>query len=308
MTNGKKLNLIFEAATLDTEIIAANTAGNIMLKISKETEKIIEIIIMLYVSWYMYSYNQFLSSLFLSRFLPIITLMLQNLFVRNSTVGDGGKKKKKKYETNGKNEQIFYYILQQTTFHIITYAAIITSTATYNDIKASPVNAAITGFILILALVLVHEHLVVNVLHVRSHAKHVLYLLEKIKKDNAVAVKLNLKLQERKFSQENGTVKRWNVNNGSVRSTKNGGRFAAAAGHWNYYFIGFLLLATPHFANASFTPADKTALKTAVNACLSETGDGSCPIFAASNDNTGNPYGVIGTWDVSSVTTMEKST
>jgi len=251
------------------------------------------------VSWYMYSYNQFLSSLFLSRFLPIITLMLQNLFVRNSTVGDGGKKKKKKYETNGKNEQIFYYILQQTTFHIITYAAIITFTATYNDIKASPVNAAITGFILILALVLVHEHHVVNVLHVRSHAKHVLY---------AVAVKLNLKSQERKFSQENGTVNRWNVNNGSVRSTKNGCRFAAAAGHWNYYFIGFLLLATPHFANASFTPADKTALKTAVDACLSETGDGSCPIFAASNDNTGNPYGVIGTWDVSSVTNMLTST
>ena len=181
--------------------------------------------------------------------------------------------------------------------------------STYNDIKASPVNAAITGFILILALVLVHEHLVVNVLHVRSHAKHVLYLLEKIKKDNAVAVKLNLKLQERKFSQENGTVKRWNVNNGSVRSTKNGGRFAAAAGHWNYYFIGFLLLATPHFANASFTPADKTALKTAVNACLSETGDGSCPIFAASNDITaGNPYGIIGTWNVSSVTDMNRST
>ena len=180
--------------------------------------------------------------------------------------------------------------------------------STYNDIKASPVNAAITGFILILALVLVHEHLVVNVLHVRSHAKHVLYLLEKIKKDNAVAVKLNLKLQERKFSQENGTVKRWNVNNGSVRSTKNGSRFAAAAGHWNYYFIGFLLLATPHFANASFTPADKTALKTAVDACLSETGDGSCPIFAASNDNTGNPYGIIGTWDVSSVTDMTQST
>ena len=307
MTNGKKLNLILEAATLDTEIIAANTAGNIMLKISKETEKIIEIIIMLYVSWYMYSYNQFLSSLFLSRFLPIITLMLQNLFVRNSTVGDGGKKKKKKkkYETNveGKNEQRFYCILQQITFHIITYAGIITFTATYNGIKASPVNAAFIGFILIVVLALV-----VNVLHVRSHAKHVLYLLKKITKDNAVAVKLNLKSQERKFSQENGTVKRWNVNNGSVRSTKNGCRFAAAAGHWNYYFIGFLLLVTPHFANASFTPADKTALKTAVNACLSETGDGSCPIFAASNDNTGNPYGIIGTWDVSSVTSMSLST
>ena len=184
----------------------------------------------------------------------------------------------------------------------------LTSTATYNDIKASPVNAAIVGFILILvpALVLVHEH-VFNVLHVRSHAKHVLNLLKKIKRNNAVAVKLNLTSQERISSQEHGTVKRWNVNNGSVRSTNNGRRFAAAAGHWYYYFIGFLLLATAHFANASFTPTSRTALKTAVDACISETDDGSCPIFAASNDNTGNPYGVIGTWDVSSVTSMSQS-
>ena len=264
-------------------------------------------IMMLCVWWftYMYSYNQFLSSLLLSRFFPKITLMLQNLFVRNSTVGDGGRKKKKKYETNvgGKNEQRFYMyycILQQITFHIITHAAIITSTAIYNDTKASPVNAAIVGFILILvpALVLVHEH-VFNVLHVRSHAKHVLYLLKKMTWHNAVAVKRNPKSQEGTSSQENGAVNRWNVNNGSVRSTKN---------YWNYYFIGFLLLATPHFANASFAPADKTALKTAVDACLRETGDGSCPIFAASNDNTGNSYGVIGTWNVSSVMDMSSST
>ena len=160
--------------------------------------------------------------------------------------------------------------------------------------------------ILVSALVLVHEQ-VFNVLHVRSHEKRVLNLLKKMTRNNAVAVKLNLTSQERISSQEHGTVKRWNVNNGSVRSTNNGRRFAAAAGHWNYYFIGFLLLVTPHFANASFTPADKTALKTAVDACLSETDDGSCPIFAASNDNTGNSYGVIGTWDVSSVTNMDYS-
>ena len=298
-------------------VFATGTGSGAKLKIKKKLTlfnfmKGIGIdIMMLSMWWYMYSYNQFLSSLFLSRFLPIITLMLQNLFVRNSAVGDGGRKKKKKYETNvgGKNEQIFYCILQVITFHIITHAAIITSTATYNDIKASPVNAAIVDLFLILvsALVLVHEH-VFNVLHVRSHAKHVLYLLKKIKRNNAVAVKLNLKSQERISSQEHGTVKRWNVNNGSVRLTHNGRRFAAAAGHWNYYFIGFLLLVTPHFANASFSPADRDALKTAVDACLSETGDGSCPIFAASNDNTGNPYGVIGTWDVSSVTSMYGST
>jgi hypothetical protein len=41
--------------------------------------------------------------------------------------------------------------------------------------------------------------------------------------------------------------------------------------------------------------------------CLGETPDGSCPIFAASNDATGNPYGVIGGWDVSLVTSMNNS-
>ena len=55
----------------------------------------------------------------------------------------------------------------------------------------------------------------------------------------------------------------------------------------------------------SFAPANKDALKTAVNACISETGDGSCPIFAASNDATGNPYDVMGEWDISSVTSLK---
>jgi len=68
---------------------------------------------------------------------------------------------------------------------------------------------------------------------------------------------------------------------------------------------------------AVFTPADRDALKAAVGTCNSsgvctggcfgETADGSCPTFAASNDATGNPYGVIGDWDVSSVTSMEQS-
>ena len=77
---------------------------------------------------------------------------------------------------------------------------------------------------------------------------------------------------------------------------------------------------------AAFAPADSAALKAAVGTCtrawnnniggydypcsggcLGETADGSCPTFAASNDATGNPYGVIGDWDVSAVTTMEKS-
>jgi len=80
---------------------------------------------------------------------------------------------------------------------------------------------------------------------------------------------------------------------------------------------------------AAFAPADQAALKAAVGTCtasdydyftnkytvfsctggcLGETMDGSCPIFAASNvTGTGNPYGVIGDWDVSSVTSMESS-
>jgi len=58
---------------------------------------------------------------------------------------------------------------------------------------------------------------------------------------------------------------------------------------------------------AAFAPADRAALKAAVGTCLSETADGSCPIFAASDATPGNPYGVIGSWDVSAVTSMEQS-
>ena len=54
-------------------------------------------------------------------------------------------------------------------------------------------------------------------------------------------------------------------------------------------------------------PASDGAFKTALVICLAETPDGSCPIFAASNDaTTGNPYGVMGDWDVSAVTNMDK--
>ena len=75
---------------------------------------------------------------------------------------------------------------------------------------------------------------------------------------------------------------------------------------------------------AAFAPADRAALKAAVGSCtgnyntnawvisctggcLGETPDGSCPILAASNDATGNPYGVIGSWNVSAVTNMGSS-
>ena len=40
---------------------------------------------------------------------------------------------------------------------------------------------------------------------------------------------------------------------------------------------------------------------------MGETADGSCPIFAATDATPGNPYGVIGDWDVSAVTSMEQS-
>lgn len=59
---------------------------------------------------------------------------------------------------------------------------------------------------------------------------------------------------------------------------------------------------------AVFAPANKAALKAAVGTCLIETADGSCPTFAASTvPGTGNPYGVIGDWDVSAVTSMSHS-
>ena len=59
---------------------------------------------------------------------------------------------------------------------------------------------------------------------------------------------------------------------------------------------------------APFTPADSDALKTAVAACLKETGDGSCPIFAAStNVATGLPYRVMEAWDIRSVTALRGS-
>ena len=58
---------------------------------------------------------------------------------------------------------------------------------------------------------------------------------------------------------------------------------------------------------AVFTPADSAALKAVVGACLRETADGSCPTLADSDAVPGNPYGVIGDWDVSLVTTMASS-
>ena len=84
------------------------------------------------------------------------------------------------------------------------------------------------------------------------------------------------------------------------------------------WFLFAATLVVVDVVRAVFAPVDSAALKAAVGTCssflfvctggcLGETTDGSCPIFAASNDATGNPYGVIGDWDVSLVTSMYKS-
>ena len=96
--------------------------------------------------------------------------------------------------------------------------------------------------------------------------------------------------------------------------TRTGGRRSCTLIVW---FLFAATLLTVDVVRAVFTPADSAALKAAVGTCdynsgctggcLGETTDGSCPIFAASNDATGNPFGVIGDWDVSLVTSMYKS-
>ena len=90
--------------------------------------------------------------------------------------------------------------------------------------------------------------------------------------------------------------------------------------------VAFVVLLTPGGGvQAVFAPVNGDALMAAVGdctqswngerydyactgGCLGETSNGSCPIFAASNDATGNPYGVMGDWDVSQVTNFDSST
>ena len=82
--------------------------------------------------------------------------------------------------------------------------------------------------------------------------------------------------------------------------TRTGGRRSCT------FLVWFLLAATVLMVDvvqAVFTPADKAALKTAVNSCVgtySNSGDGSA---CASSS-----YGAIGEWDVSKVTSMHSST
>ena len=102
--------------------------------------------------------------------------------------------------------------------------------------------------------------------------------------------------------------------------TRTGGRRACTLMVW-LFFAAMLL--TVDVVEAVFAPADRVSLKDAVGTCtensmfqdsapctgrcLGETADGSCPNFAASHDASGNPYGVIGAWDVSAVTSMSYS-
>ena len=71
----------------------------------------------------------------------------------------------------------------------------------------------------------------------------------------------------------------------------------------------FVLFLNFYSSSAVFAPTDNDVFKTAVNNCLEETQDGSCPTFAATTvPGTTTTYGVIGDWDVSQVTRLYRST
>ena len=81
--------------------------------------------------------------------------------------------------------------------------------------------------------------------------------------------------------------------------------------------VALALICIDCSVQAAFAPADSAALRAAIGTCnstgctggcLGETTNGTCPTFAASNDTTGNPYGVMGDWDVSQVTNLDSST
>ena len=73
--------------------------------------------------------------------------------------------------------------------------------------------------------------------------------------------------------------------------------------HVYWIFLAYVFL-VGGVAGAAFAPANSAALKTAVGSCLSESGSGTCPIFSASKDASGNSYNVMGEWDVSKVTSL----
>ena len=65
------------------------------------------------------------------------------------------------------------------------------------------------------------------------------------------------------------------------------------------FTLVLVLLFATRSAEAVFTPENRAALKAAVDTCVAETKDGSCPIYAGTNSN-----GIMGEWDVSKVNDM----
>ena len=102
------------------------------------------------------------------------------------------------------------------------------------------------------------------------------------------------------------------------RNAKQNKSTRAASGIMNTFHslwicVAILLhMASKTTVEAFCTPANVTSLQNAVNACVKETPDGSCPNLAASSDSpgcgNGGVNGVIGDWDVSSVTDLTEST
>ena len=65
------------------------------------------------------------------------------------------------------------------------------------------------------------------------------------------------------------------------------------------FTLMLVLLFATRSVEAVFTPENRDALKAAVDTCVAETKDGSCPIYAGTNSN-----GAMDVWDVSKVTDM----
>ena len=57
-------------------------------------------------------------------------------------------------------------------------------------------------------------------------------------------------------------------------------------------------------ANAAFAPENSNELRSALSKCVKQSPTGACPLFEASDDGTGKPYGPVSAWDISKVTSL----
>ena len=57
-------------------------------------------------------------------------------------------------------------------------------------------------------------------------------------------------------------------------------------------------------ANAAFAPENSGELRSALSKCVKQSPTGACPLFEASDDGTGKPYGPVSAWDISKVTSL----